>query len=320
MNTQLRPLSLGETLDVSIKLYRSQFKTLIQAVFVVIFPLQVLRVLILASSRSDTNKLVTTNSITGQTTFHAAALGTVLAANFTVLAVSFVAGVLATAACFRALSVAYLGESTDWRSSLRFAVSKLGPLLWVTFIQGLLLLLGLAACVIPGVYFWGCWVVAIPVLLFEDQHGFKALSRSRALVQGRWWMTAVTYVLGSVLVSILTTAFVAIITGISFASNGTTSLASDIVQVVANTIASSLTTPFIAAVITVIYFDLRVRKEGFDLELLARHVGVDPSDADASPSFPLIPPPPAQPPASDRPGSQPPFWPPPPGWRPEPDE
>ena len=38
----------------------------------------------------------------------------------------------------------------------------------------------------------------------------------------------------------------------------------------------ALGTPLQAAVLAVVYFDLRVRKEGFDLELLARRVGVEP--------------------------------------------
>ncbi len=37
---------------------------------------------------------------------------------------------------------------------------------------------------------------------------------------------------------------------------------------------SVITTPFMAAVLVLIYFDLRVRKEGFDLELLSQGVGV----------------------------------------------
>jgi hypothetical protein len=49
-----------------------------------------------------------------------------------------------------------------------------------------------------------------------------------------------------------------------------------------------------------------VRKEGFDLELLAQRVGI-PLQEGAQP--PLIPPEP-------EPSAQPPFWPPPPGWRP----
>ena len=42
---------------------------------------------------------------------------------------------------------------------------------------------------------------------------------------------------------------------------------------VAAIISTSLAKPFQVAVIAVIYFDLRVRKEGFDLQLLADRIG-----------------------------------------------
>ena len=39
--------------------------------------------------------------------------------------------------------------------------------------------------------------------------------------------------------------------------------------------ASAVTTPIFAAIISVLYFDQRVRKEGFDLQLLAQGVGAE---------------------------------------------
>jgi hypothetical protein len=70
-----------------------------------------------------------------------------------------------------------------------------------------------------------------------------------------------------------------------------------------------IATPAAAAFITVLYIDLRVRKEGFDLLLLARRLGVERAPGQGPPSFL-----PEAPPT----GGQPPFWPPPPGWTPGP--
>ena len=53
-----------------------------------------------------------------------------------------------------------------------------------------------------------------------------------------------------------------------------------------------LTYPLWAAVMTVIYYDLRVRNEGFDLQLLAQGVGADASRFETSPERPDSPPPP----------------------------
>ena len=53
-----------------------------------------------------------------------------------------------------------------------------------------------------------------------------------------------------------------------------------VIYTIVNTLSSLITLPLFAAVLTIIYFDLRVRKEGFDLQLLARGVG---SSAPTSP-------------------------------------
>ena len=85
---------------------------------------------------------------------------------------------------------------------------------------------------------------------------------------------------------------------------------------VVNIIGTALTTPFVAALTMVIYFDLRVRKEGFDLFLLASRVGVDapsggfPTQPGASTPLPGWPPPGAAPwgPPPAGPGNPPPGW------------
>jgi hypothetical protein len=80
---------------------------------------------------------------------------------------------------------------------------------------------------------------------------------------------------------------------------------------------SVITTPFMAAVLVLIYFDLRVRKEGFDLEVLAQGVG------GSVPAGGWAVPPPSggwPPPAAPWPPPQAPHPPPPPpspgGWPP----
>jgi hypothetical protein len=107
--------------------------------------------------------------------------------------------------------------------------------------------------------------------------------------------------------SILGGAIEGAVVGVSTVQAGQASVIGVVVNIVAGTVSSVLTTPFVAAFVTVLYFDLRVRKEAFDLQLLAQRIGVDPpAGALLAPSAPLV---------DDR-GDEPPFWPPPPGWKP----
>ncbi len=80
--------------------------------------------------------------------------------------------------------------------------------------------------------------------------------------------------------------------------------------VVAGTVGSALTTPFTAAVFALIYFDQRVRKEGFDLELLARGSARRPTRGRARRRRL------SRREVTPEQRAQAPFWPPPPGWKP----
>jgi hypothetical protein len=305
----LRPLRVGEILDVAIKVYRANFKTLIKAVLVIIAPVQVLNALLNSSVRSVTNR-ANSFTVNGNTAgFHGSDIATVILAGLAIALLGFVAGQLASAASFRAVSEAYLGEEADWRRSLRFALSRLRSLLWLAFLHAIVLAVGFVLCVVPGIYLYGALAVATPALLFEDARGTKALRRSRELVRTRWWSTAGALLAASILTAIVQGAVSGVLVGAVVGSHGN-QLVADILGVIAGTASSMVTTPFLAAVIVVLYFDLRVRKEGFDLFLLAQRMGVDAPVGAAPVSF--IP----EPPPVVVEGDEPPFWPPPPGWKP----
>ena len=301
----LRPLGVGEILDVAIKIYRARFAVLIKTVSVVLGPVFVLGAAIGLSVPSEDNLFESTQP--GATPdFEADQFWAFLAGTLLVAILAFVASQVATGACFKAVSGAYLDEDPDWRESLRFARSRLGSLLWLSFLLVVLLAPAFLACLVPGIYLWGAWAVATPVLLLEEVRGWGALKRSRELVKGRWWPTVAVLVLVVILSGIVQAVFVGLLGGVVSASDN--EIADAIANAIGQTASSALLTPLSAAVTTVLYFDLRVRKEGFDIELLARRLGVDPATI---PRSDLLPPAPPPVPSDD----EPPFWPPPPGWR-----
>ena len=282
----LRPLGVGEILDVAITIYRSRFGALVKAVSVVLGPVFVLGALIQLSVPNDDDAFESTQP--GATPdfdvdqFWAFLAGTVLIGILT-----YIAAQVATAACFKAVGGAYFDEPADWRESLRFARSRIGPLLWLSLLFVVFLMLALVALIVPAIYLYVAWAVATPVLLLEDVRGRGALKRSRALVKGRWWPTLVVLILVGILSGVVQAVFIGLFAGVVSVSDN--EVAEAVAEAVAQIAGSALTTPLSAAVLTVLYFDLRVRKEGFDLELLARRIGVDPSTA---PPTDAVPPPP----------------------------
>ena len=331
---QLRPLGLGEILDVSVKIAWRNAGTLVRIVLFVVAPAQALSALVQVSASPDTY-----DPAGGFGNFEDSSTATdteawTLIAGFGIAGlIGFVAGQLATGACFKAVAQAYLGEQPNWRESLGFALRRFHSILWIVILGGFLTVVGLVFCLIPGIYLAVSFAVALPVLMAEGQRGRRALGRSRRLVSGRWWWTLLILVVGGLLASIVSGLISGAISALGFAS-GSEPISAFLITAIAGTAGALVATPFSASYHTVLYFDLRVRKEAFDLQLIASGLGVEPPPGWEPPPIvlpgpasqpPYWPPPPdwepsadpqpPAPPASGPPSDQPPFWPPPPGWK-----
>ncbi len=302
MTPTLRPLRIGEILDVTIKLYLRNARTLLLLVLVVAGPLHLLAALIGLSTAPPNRPGFNSLGQTSAPNVHFSASW--VTGQIVIALLGFVVSTLATGACFKAVSDAYLGGRPAAGPSLRFAGRRFPAVAWVTFLFYLGLIPAFILLVVPAVWLGVAWTVAVPALLFEGCRGSKALRRSFDLVRGRWWPTfgavSVGYVLAGVVSAILVGVFVLPFGG-STSSDGAV-LASQL----ATATAAVLVTPFTAALAAVIYYDLRVRKDGFDVALLAERLGLPvPVGDDLSvPDEPL----------GHAGSSRPPFWPPPPGW------
>jgi hypothetical protein len=312
----LRPLGIGEILDVGIKIYWRNAWTLFRIVLFVVLPTQIVVNIIQVSSLPAG----VDNAPGGPFGPSFTSTGTISRSDGVTLAVGFgvalilnaLAGKLAQAGCFRAVADAYLGEEVSWRSSLRYALRRLPAVVGLSLLSTIIIGIGFVLCIIPGIFLWGAFYVAVPVLLVEGVGPRRALGRSRQLVRGRWWGTIGVAIVGSVLVFIVAGALNGLILGVALASPSQNTITGFVLTTLATTLSAVLTTPAAAAFATVLYVDLRVRKEGFDLLLLAQRLGVDPRDVGASTAS-LLPPVQPTPVAGEE---QPPFWPPPPGWKP----
>jgi hypothetical protein len=305
----LRPLRVGEILDAGIKVYLGSARVLMRLTALIVVPFQALSAVVLLSTVSHGSEVPGGFPKLGSTgrTDHAASLG----AETVLLVTGLLIGLLTTAACVKAVSDVYLDRPTDIDSSLRFALRRLGSLVWLEILLIVGLIVAFIAVVIPGIWLYAAWSVATPVLLIEGVRGAGALRRSFRLVRGRWWPTAGVLLVAALMTSILGGAIQAALLGISLAGGDHSVALTVLVTSLAAAISAILTRPFQASVVTILYYDLRVRREGYDVTLLAEQLGIEPADlppgalADAGPE------------SVGAPGG-PPFWPPPPGWEPQP--
>lgn len=276
-------MGVGEILDVSIKLYLKNFWALVKTVAVVVVPISVLGFLFLLSSLPEgvtiqEGQLLFPDEASLATFFTSVGISTVL---------GMLAALLATGAAFKAVADAYLGRRPQAGASLRFAGKKVLSLLWVGILTTMVVVAGFLLLIIPGIYMGIALMVVVPVLMVEDIRGFKALRRSRDLVRGRWWPVFGLVILGIILIPLILQTLVVLPFQLFLFVNIESVTMRLLVEEVLNVVAGVITTPFTAAVLTVLYFDLRVRKEAFDLELLAGRIG-EPAGAQSG----AVPPPP----------------------------
>jgi uncharacterized membrane protein len=245
----LRPLSVGEILDVSFQLYRRHFAALAMVALICSGVPVVLSLFIQASGGM----------------FQHVWLALAYYGIFVILSA------IATAATVFIVSESYLGRPLGAGEAL----SRAAPLLWrliaCSILTGLLVMVGFFFFVIPGFILLCGLVLAFPVLVLEkDTTANAALSRSWALTRGsRWRIFGLLVTLGLLLyipiIALTTLATILLPSGEpgSATTGGLVALATaGVVQL--------FLYPLFYCVLTVAYYDLRVRKEAFDLEVLAQ--------------------------------------------------
>lgn len=271
----LRPMGVGEVLDGALTIYRRHFTTFLVLGIVALWLPVVLSIYVQLSGP--------------QQHIGMAFLAGVL---------QYFAGLLLTAGVIRVISDFYLGRATSVRDALSLGAEKVWPLFLVGLGKAILLgiivgfLGALAAISIPllaktggggaligvvllcGVAWLAAYVacgygVTTQVVVLEPLgSSFDAFGRSWELTRGRK-------------LKVLALAFIAfVLVGVPSAGIGAlagvlrlTSANGAAVLLVIAAILPIVLTPVLPCVFTLMYYDLRVRREAFDLELLSQQLG-----------------------------------------------
>jgi hypothetical protein len=279
---QLRPLSVGEMLDAGFRLFRARFGTLMVCVLAPLVPFTILGTVLQAS--------VDENAFDVNAPASTADSGTAFAGTLIAGVIQSAAVALAIAACFKAISAAYLGERASAGESLRYALGRVLPLIVAYIVVVVIVSLGILLLIVPGVFFAVKLSMTFAALVFERKGPFSAMGRSWSLTNGNFWRTFGALLVVFLITFILQLVLVGVISGILGASDSS-EIAVAIILTLVNLLALAATYPLWAAVVSVIYYDLRVRNEGFDLQLLAQGVGADTSRFESAPERPAPPPP-----------------------------
>jgi hypothetical protein len=135
--------------------------------------------------------------------------------------------------------------------TFRHAQEHIGPLAVAGILAGLAIGVGLLLFIVPGLYLLTIWSVLIPVIVLEGRGVMEAFGRSRELVRGNGWN-----VFGVIALSVLILIGAAIVLALLlFWLPGW--FGAFLRSVISNTI----TAPFVALALTVLYYRLVELKE-----------------------------------------------------------
>jgi uncharacterized membrane protein len=269
---EFKPMGIGDILDTSIKLYKGNIGRFLGAAAVVYVPLALLGAFI------STLMVMHAQAATAQAVAQARAggavhLGSLAGVGFggsMVMAVVFtLATMLVNAALIKMVSEAYLGRAVGIAETYSYATRRLMTVLGASLLATLVITVGYMLLVVPGVVF-SLWLAFVtPVVVVEGSGAVAALKRSRALASGNlgkiFGLSLVLLVVALVVGSVFSIVEGAIIRG---PGAGTVLLRTFLSQGV-----TTLLQPFFSACWILLYYDLRIRKEGFDLEMMAKSLG-----------------------------------------------
>ena len=167
--------------------------------------------------------------------------------------VEFFAGFLLTAALVKAVQ-----DVRDGRVDLSLGetVSAATPFIWAvagaSILAGIAITIGLILLIAPGLYLITIWAVFVPVIVIERSGVFASFGRSHQLVRGHGW-----HVFGTLVLVFIIEIVVNIVLGLIFLALPIL-LRSGLSQVISGT----LIAPFIALVVTLIYYRLSAAQSG----------------------------------------------------------
>ncbi len=269
----LVPMELGDLLEKSLAVYRGNFGPFILISLVAHLPVFVLTIL----SGGDVQSAETTQAVDAAEAI--AELGAVLIATIVLALVAGYFSTVLSAASVAAVGQYYVDGRIDPGYCLRRAWYRIASLSGVYVVFALAMVgAGVLMFVLVGIplffYLLVVWFFFVECTVLERKKPMDSLWRSRDLVQGNFWRV---FLIGLV--------YTLLAVGVTFVAGLADMLLSQISSVLSSVFlvaVSALITPFLWIGRTLVYYDLRVRKEQYTIDELASDMGLQPPSAEVN--------------------------------------
>ena len=263
----LRPLSLGEILDRTFSLYRNNFLLFFGITAIPQLLILALHLVQLAS----TGTIGTVRVSPSRTALSGSQAGVATALALLGLLVYLIAYLFAQGGTVFAISELYMGRTTTIADSLRRMRGQAMNLFGVTLLNGLAIGVATLLLIIPGIWLACRLITCVPAALLEDLGARDSLERSYRLTEDSAGRAFVIYLVYFVIAMIAASLFMFpfdFMLGLSAVRHPESIRMWAALAQVGNAVAETLVTPILLIATAVFYYDLRVRKEAFDLQVM----------------------------------------------------
>jgi len=263
-------MGLGEILDGAFKLYRANFKPIALVALAISGPVSLVAAVAVRGVNGGRGliDLARDPSLGGEGGSFGDTTQIILQIASTLIMMlvgPLVAGVVA-----KAVATTYLGGQLTAGEAVRLTWKCFPALLVARILVTLTEAVGLLGCGVGAAFVMGLWVVVAPAIVVEGLGPIAGMRRSLRLCTARYWP-----VLGTALLSGVITYMLSSVVG------GVPGVLAAIIGyrwgfplvAIGNVATAVLVAPLTAIVATLVYFDLRIRQEGFDLQVMARDLG-----------------------------------------------
>ena len=261
----LRPLTLGEILDRTFSLYRSHFRLFLGITGIPQILLLAVQLPQMALEQYYPRSFGLSN-FTG------------LAFIMVLLVVAVVVYLFSQGGTVLAISEIYLGRTITITEALQRVRGNLGFLFGVAVLNFLAIAGASILLIIPGIYVGCRLLVCVPSALIEQRGPRDSLNRSWELTRGYAGRAFMMFLLFLAIAIAANLLFVTPFTiGVATALKNPSALWLWLVLAqLGSRAATILTQPILLIATAIFYYDLRVRKEAFDLEFMM-NPGAQPS-------------------------------------------
>jgi hypothetical protein len=238
-DVDLRPRSSTEIVDAAFQLFRRSPAQLMLAAALVYVPWLVIRLVF---------DLGITDPMMGPDKMLAFLAGTLIV-------YAIVGGVVSILA-----SDIYLGHAPDLVAAFRITTARFVTLALTGLIRAVLIAVGIVFFLLPGLYALSRFFAVTQSVMLENKGVGGAMSRSSALS-----VDLKRHIVNTLLLILLVSLAISVGVGLL-----TQVFQSKVITNVVGTAVSVVIYPLFGLTETLLYYDARIRKEGFDVEYLAR--------------------------------------------------